>query len=160
MKTWYNCKVKSTKETEDGSIKQVTEAFLVDAITYTDAETRINEIAERDIPGEFMITQITKTNIGEVIPSEDSFTWFKCKVVYVTVDADSEKEMKINSYLLVAAQHIKQAFETIEEHFRGTMIPYEVPSITQTPIVEVYPYDKEEIPSNLRPLSEVEQAGE
>lgn len=157
MKTWYSCKVKSTKETDDGSIKQVTEAFLVDAVTYTDAETRMNEIAERDIPGEFMITRITKTNIGEVIPDEDSFTWFKCKVVYVTVDADSEKEMKINSYLLVAAQHIKQAFETIEEHFKGTMIPYEVPSITQTAILEVYPYEREDPVDRLTPLSELEK---
>ncbi len=156
MKTWYNCKVKSNKQAEDGSVKQGTEVFLIDAVTYTEAEARMNEIAARDIHGEFLITHITKTNIGEVIPDEDSFTWFKAKVVYVTVDADTEKEMKINTYLLVAAQHIKQVFEKIEDHFRGTMVPYEIPSITQTPIVEVYPYIKDEIPSNLTPLSQLE----
>lgn len=155
MKTWYSCKVKFNKETEDGTIKQVTEAYLVDSVTYTDAETRMNEIAARDIHGEFLITNITKTNIMEVVPDEDAFTWFKCKVVYSTIDADSEKEMKINTYLLVAALHIKQAFEKIEDHFRGTMVPYEVPSITQTQIIEVYPYVADEIPSNLKPLSEV-----
>ncbi|MEJ2004488.1 MAG: DUF4494 domain-containing protein [Cyclobacteriaceae bacterium] len=158
MKTWYSCKVKSNKEGEDGIMKQVTEAFLVDSVTYTDAETRINEIAERDIHGEFQVTNITKTNIGEVIPDEEHFTWFKCKVVYVTVDADSEKEMKINTYLLVAAEHIKQAFEKIESHFQGTMIPYEVPSITRTQIVEVYPYVADEIPANFKPISELEKA--
>ncbi len=155
MKTWYSCKVKFYKETDDGSIKQVTEAYLVDSVTYTDAETRMNEIAARDIHGEFLITNITKTNIGEVIPDDDAFTWFKCKVVYSTIDADSEKEMKINTYLLVAALHIKQAFDKIEDHFRGTMVPYEIPSITQTQIVEVYPYVADEIPANLKPLSEV-----
>ena len=158
MKTWYSCKVKSNKEGEDGIIKQVTEAFLVDSVTYTDAESRMNEIAERDIHGEFYITNITKTNIGEVIPDEEHAEWFKCKVVYVTVDADSEKEMKINTYLLVAADNIKTAFEKIESHFQGTMVPYEVPSITRTQIVDVYPYIADEIPANLTPISEVQEA--
>ncbi len=158
MKTWYSCKVKSNKEGEDGLIKQVTEAFLVDSVTYTDAEARMNEIAARDIHGEFQITNITKTNIAEVIPDEEHATWFKCKVVYATVDADSEKEVRINTYLLVSAEHIKQAFEKIEEHFRGTMVPYEVPSITRTQIVDVYPYIADEVPGNLTPLSELEEA--
>jgi hypothetical protein len=155
MKTWYSCKVKYNKETEEGSIKQVTDAFLVDSVTYTEAESRMNEIAARDIHGEFLITNITKTNIMEVIPDDDAFTWFKCKVVYSTIDADSEKEMKINTYLLVAAQHIRQAFEKIEDHFRGTMVPYEIPSITQTQILEVYPYVEGEVPANLTPLSQL-----
>lgn len=157
MKTWYTCKIKHSKEAEDGLLKQVTEAFLVDAVSYTDAETRINEIAAQDMHGEWAVTQITKTNIVEVIPNEEAETWFKCKVSYSTVDGDSEKEKKINTYMLVAALHIKQAFEMIEEHFKGMLVPYDIPSITQTNIVEVYPYIKDEVPSNFRPVSEVEQ---
>jgi hypothetical protein len=157
MKTWYQCKIKHSKEAEDGFLKQVTEAFVVDAVSYTDAEARINEIAARDIPGEFAVTQITKMNIAEVINNEEAELWFKCKVVYSTVDGDSEKEVKINTYLLISALHLKQAFETIEEHFKGMVVPFEIPSITQTKIVDVYPYENDEIPSNLKPLSEVEQ---
>jgi hypothetical protein len=158
MKTWYQCKIKHSKEAEDGFLKQVTEAFVVDAVSYTDAEARINEIAARDIPGEFAVTQITKMNIAEVINNDDAELWFKCKVVYSTVDGDSEKEVKINTYILVSALHLKQAFETIEEHFKGMVVPFEIPSITQTKIVDVYPYENDEIPSNLKPLNEVEQA--
>ena len=157
MKTWYQCKIKHSKEMEDGFVKQVTDAFLVDAVSYTEAESRINEIAAQDISGEFAVTQITKTNIAEVINVDDADYWFKCKVVYSTIDGDSEKEKKINTYLLVSALHLKQAFEAIEEHFKGMVVPYDIPSITQTKIVEVYPYSSEEIPSNLKPLSEVEQ---
>jgi hypothetical protein len=157
MKTWYQCKIKHSKEAEDGFLKQVTEAFVVDAVSYTDAEARINEIAARDIPGEFAVTQITKMNIAEVINNDDADLWFKCKVVYSTVDGDSEKEVKINTYILVSALHLKQAFETIEEHFKGMVVPYDIPSITQTKIIDVYPYNAEEIPANLKPLSEVEQ---
>ena len=156
MKTWYTCKIRHNKEAEDGFIKQVTEAFLVDAVSYTEAESRINDIAAQDISGEFGVTSITKTNIAEIVPSEEADAWFKCKVVYATVDGDSEKEVKINTYILVQALHIRQAFEIIEDHFKGMVVPYEVPSITLTNIIEVYPYEKQEIPSNLRPLSEVE----
>lgn len=157
MKTWYQCKIKHSKETEDGFLKQVTDAFLVDAVSYTEAESRINDIAAQDISGEFAVTQITKTNIAEVIKNDDADLWFKCKVVYSTVDGDSEKEVKINTYLLVSALHLKQAFEAIEEHFKGMVVPYDIPSITQTKIIDVYPYSSEEIPANLKPLSEVEQ---
>ncbi|MTI22080.1 DUF4494 domain-containing protein [Fulvivirga sp. RKSG066] len=157
MKTWYNCKVKHNKEAEDGMLKQVTESFLIDAVSYTDAETRINEIGAQDFSGEWGVTQITKTNIVEVVPSEEAETWFKCKVSYSTLDGDSEKEKKINTYMLVCALHVKQAFEMVEHHFNGMLVPYDVPSITQTNIIEVYPYEADEIPSNLKPLSEVEQ---
>ena len=160
MKTWYSCKIRSMKEGEDGILKAATEAFLVDAVTYTDAETRINEIAEQDIRGEFTVTQISKTNIAEVIPNDQADDWFKAKVVYITVDGDSGKEMKINTYMLVAASDIKEAHEMVETHFHGMVIPYEVTSLVKTNFIEVYPFheDEERIPANLRPLSEVEEA--
>lgn len=158
MKTWYSCKVKHSRETDDGFLKQVTDSFLVDAVSYTDAETRMTDIAAQDIHGEFAISNISKTNIAEVIPDDDAHTWFKCKVTYSTVDGDSEKEKKINTYMLIAALHIKQAFEKIEEHFKGMVVPYEIPSITQTSFMEVYPYFGDDIPSNLKPLSEVVEA--
>lgn len=157
MKTWYTCKIRHSKETDDGFVKQVTEAFLVDAVSYTDAEARITDIASRDISGEFSISNISKTNIAEIIPDDEAFTWFKCKVVYATVDGDSEKEVRINTYMLVAALHVKQAFEKIEEHFKGMVVPYEIPSITQTNITEVYPFVSDEVPANFKPVSELVQ---
>jgi len=160
MKIWYTCKVKHNKEMEDGMLKQVTDVFLLDAVSYTDAESRLYEICERDISGEFTVTQITKTNIAEVIAHEDSEKWYKSKVVYMTVDGDSDKEVKINTYLLVSADNVKQAHERIEEHLNSMLVPYEIPSITLTNILEVFPYDPDEIPSNLKPLSEVEEGDE
>lgn len=152
MKIWYSCKVKHNKELEDGMVKQVTDAFLLDAVSYTDAESRLYEICERDISGEFSVTQITKTNIAEVVSHEGSENWYKSKVVYSTVDGDSEKEVKINTYLLVSADDVKHAFDLIEEHLNSMLVPFEIPSITLTNFLEVYPYDPEEIPSNLKPI--------
>ena len=156
MKIWYTCKIKHNKELEDGMVKQVTDTFLLDAVSYTDAESRVYEICERDIRGEFTVTQITKTNIAEVINHEDSEKWFKSKVVYATVDGDSDKEVKINTYILVSAETAKQAYERIEEHLNSMLVPYDIPAISLTNMLEVFPYDPEgQIPSNLKPLNEV-----
>ncbi|MBL3656221.1 DUF4494 domain-containing protein [Fulvivirga sediminis] len=155
MKTWFACKVKYGRETEEGSLKQVTDAYLMDAVSYTDAETRVHDVIGRELPGEFSVTQISKTNIAEVINYEDSETWFKCKVAYSALDADSEKEKKINTYLLVSADNVKEAYERTEKHFDSMLVPYEIPSITLTNFVEVFPYNGDDIPSNFKPVSEV-----
>ncbi|MEO1051997.1 MAG: DUF4494 domain-containing protein [Bacteroidota bacterium] len=162
MKIWYACKVRFTKETEDGTLKQVTETFLIDAVSYTEAETRIYAAMEQNIAGEFTINSISKTNLSEVINYEDVDTWYKCKVSYSTVDADSEKEIKINTYYLVSAQNVKEAYERVEDNLSSMLVPFDIPSITVTKIMEVFPYEKgdDEIPENFKPLSEVEQAEE
>lgn len=157
MKTWYICKVKYGKESEDGYMKQVTEAFLVDAVSYTDAESRIYGAMERDVAGEFIVAAITKSNISEVLNYEDSDFWYKCKVSYSTVDGDSEKEVKINTYFLVCATEVKQAFERTEDSLSSMLVPFEIPSITKTTIIEVYPHLEDEIPANLKPIEAVEE---
>ncbi len=159
MKTWYSCKIRYGKQNEDGSLKQVTDAYLLDAVSYTDAEARIHDVVGRELPGEFAVTNIGKTNIEDVVPSEEAETWFKCKVTYATVSGN-DKEVKVNTYLLVCALHVKQAFEKVEEFFAAMLVPYDVPSITQTNFVEVYPYISDEIPANLRPVSEVAESDE
>ncbi|WP_258103585.1 DUF4494 domain-containing protein [Marinoscillum sp. MHG1-6] len=158
MKTWYSCKVKYNKEQENGMLKQITEAYMLDALTYTEAETRIYEAMERDVHGEFTVTQITKTNISELVINEDKPAdyWWKVKVVYTTVDGDSEKEVNINNYFMVSADNIGDCIENTNEFLKSMLVPYSIPSVTLTKIVEVYPYDPNAIPANLKPLSEVE----
>ncbi len=159
MKTWYTCKVKSIREGEDGSLKQVTDAYLVDAVSYTEAESRIHDLIGKETPGEFSVSNISKTNISEVINFEDVDTWFKCKISYATVDADTEKEVKINTYYLVSAAHAKEAYERVEDSLSSMLVPFDIPSVTLTNILEVFPYMKEEaesIPDNLTPVSKFE----
>lgn len=161
MKIWFTCKAKYGKENDEGIMKQVTEAYLVDAVSYTDAESRIYAALEQNIAGEFAVTAITKSNISEVINYEDSDYWYKCKVTYSTVDGDSEKEVKINTYFLVGAEDVRQAFVRVEDNLSSMLVPFEIPSIAKTNIVEVYPYlEEEEIPSNLKPISEVTEEDE
>jgi len=144
MKIWYSCKVKFTKETEDGFLKQVTENYLVDAVSYTDAETRIYAIMEDHVRGEFSVASISKTNLSEVINYEDEENWYKCKVTYSTVDGDKAKEVKVTTYFLVAAADVKQAFERVEDNLSSMLVPFEIPAINLTNFIEVFPLQSEE----------------
>ncbi|MDP4679400.1 MAG: DUF4494 domain-containing protein, partial [Cyclobacteriaceae bacterium] len=157
---WYSCKVKHAIAMEDGRMKQVTDAFLVDGVSFTDAEKRIYEISEREIRGEFMITNISKTNISEVVNYEDSESWFKCKVAYITLDEEAKKEKKINSYMLVGADNAKIAYERIEDNLSTMLVPIEIPSISLTAFIEVYPYVEDElnqvVPKNFVPVPSTE----
>ena len=158
MKIWYQCKVKYNKENEDGILKPTSENHLVDAISYTDAESRIYGAMERTVSGEFEVKTISKTNIGEVLNFEDTDYWYKCKVQYSTVDGDSEKEVKITTYILSSADDLKQAYERVAKSLDNMLVPFEIPTISKTTLVEVFPEQDEEniIPNNLTPLSEVE----
>lgn len=158
MKIWYQCKAKYGKENEEGIIKQTSELHLVDAVSYTDAESRIYGAMERTVSGEFQIMTISKTNISEVINFEDADYWYKCKVQYSTVDGDSEKEVKITTYILTSAESVKDAYEKVEKSLDNMLVPFEISSITKTNLVEVFPeMDEEEIPNNLTPVSEIQE---
>ncbi|WP_290387099.1 DUF4494 family protein, partial [uncultured Muribaculum sp.] len=43
MSTWFECKVRYDKIQENGSAKKVNEPYLVDALSFTEAEARIIE---------------------------------------------------------------------------------------------------------------------
>jgi hypothetical protein len=160
MKIWFTCKVKYGKQLEEGGMKQVTETYLVDAVSYTDAESRIYAAMEQYIHGEFQITAIAKTNIGDVINYEDSDYWYKCKGSYSTVDADSEKEVKVVTYFLVCAEDSKQAIERVEDNLSSMLVPFEIPAVTKTTLVDVFPYEADGVPSNLTPIEDVEEEEE
>ncbi len=138
--TWYECKVKYRKTHETGEQKMTTETYLLDAISYTEAEARINEEMAAYTSEEFMITNIRVANFSEVHPYENSDRWFKSKVSLIAYDEESGKEKKSNIYLLVQANDVKEAYDNTITAMKGTMGDYSVPSITESPIMDVFPY--------------------
>src|SRR6056300_953872 len=103
MNNWYTVKVKFTKEFQDGTLKRVTEPYLVSSLSFTEAEARIYQEVGEFVRGEFLVTSISKTDYADIFHYEDAEDWYKCKVTYVTEDADSGKEKKINNNFLVSA---------------------------------------------------------
>ncbi|MDE5417885.1 DUF4494 domain-containing protein [Labilibaculum sp. DW002] len=159
---WFECKVKYVKIDEvSGKEKKVSEPYLVDAVSFTEAEARIHKELEQMIGGEFNVTNISKSNVTELYPNENGDRWYKAKVSFVDVDEASGKEKKANNYMLTEANNVKQAYEFLEESLSTMIVPYEIHSITESPLMDVFPFFKdelnEEIPAHLKPLSEVEE---
>jgi hypothetical protein len=161
MRIWFLCKVKYAKENEQGLLKNVSEQYLVDALSFTEAEARIYDMLGSTIRGDFQVTNISKSNFVDVFAFDDIDIWHKCKITYVVADADSGKEKKVTQYMLVTAHDVKEAYDRIHESLSNLLVTFRVPDITESPIVEVFPYEKddEELlpppPSNLKPLVEV-----
>ena len=141
--TWYECKVKYRKFDEaTASHKMKTEPFLVDAISYTEAESRITEemAAYLSDNEEIKITNIKVANYAEIRPVENSDRWFRSKVSLIAVDEESGKERKTNMYLLVQANDVKEAYENTVSAMADTMGEYSIPSVSESPIMDVFPY--------------------
>lgn len=161
MRIWFLCKVKYAKENEQGLLKNVNEQYLIDAVSFTEAEARIYDMLGSVIRGDFQVTNISKSNIVDVFFYEDIDIWHKCKITYVVADADSGKEKKVTQYMLVSAHDVKEAYDRIHESLSNMLVSFRVPDINESPIVEIFPYESEDEellpppPSNLKPVSEV-----
>jgi hypothetical protein len=137
---WYECKVKYRKTDDIGSQKVTTEPYLIDAISYTEAESRINEEMAAYVSEEFKITNIKVANYAEIHPFENADRWFKSKVSLVAFDEESGKERKTNMYLLVQANDVKEAYDNTVSVMKNTMGDYTIPAISESPIMDVFPY--------------------
>lgn len=155
MQTWFECKVKYTKVTESGKEQTVTENFLLDAVSFTDAETRIIRQMQEMVRGEFSVTDIKKSRIGEVFPYDMGEWWFKATINLVTIDEEAGKEKKMRTYYLVMADDIKQALERLDESLSYLVIPYVVSALAVSTIVDVFPYNPSEsvVPEGYTPVS-------
>ncbi|TRZ44352.1 DUF4494 domain-containing protein [Robertkochia solimangrovi] len=138
--TWYECKVKYRKTHETGEQKITSETYLLDAVSYTEAEARISEEMAAYTSEEFQIMNIKVANFSEVHPFENSDRWFKSKVSLIAIDEESGKERKTNIYLLIQANDIREAFDNTTTAMKDTMGDYSIPSIAESPIMDVFPY--------------------
>ena len=127
------------KPDSEGSEVKKTEQFVLDAYTYTEAETRMVEILEAEGIRPFEITQITKTTLVEVIRFAECDKWFKVKVSLTTVDVNKGTEKEANQYLLVSAEDVKDAFEKVKTHMNAVHVGYVIPSVIYQKISEVFP---------------------
>ena len=159
MQTWFESKVKYMKVSESGSESMVTENFLLDAVSYTDAETRIIRQMQQIVRGgEFQIVDIKKSRIAEVFPFENGEWWFKAAINLVTIDEEAGKEKKIKTNYLIMADDIKEALTRLDESLEYLVIPFVVTSLAVSPIVDVFPYNPEEaqIPEGYVPVENSE----
>jgi len=142
---WFECKIRYEKVMEDGMQKKVTESYVVDALSFSEAEERIIEEMSSYISGEFAVTDIKKAAYKEIFFSDTDTAdrWYKAKLQFITIDEKTAKEKKSSVNYLVNAGSFNGAVKSIDEVMGGTMIDYVIFSVTETTIMDVYEYKKD-----------------
>ncbi len=145
MNNWFECKVKYDKiDEQSGKEKTVTEPYLVDALTHGEAEERIHKEMEAYISGEFEVTGVKKEKLADVFPFEGADRWYRCKVVYVDINEKSGREKKTGYNMLIMANDLKQACDNLESSLKEVIVPWEMKSVAESPILDIFPYEIEE----------------
>ena len=144
MHNWFECKVSYEKILENGMQKKVTEPYLVDALSFTEAEARITEEIRPYISGEFTIADIKRAKLSELFFNDNGDRFFKAKVMFITLDEKSGTEKKTAAQMLAQASDIKEALKVVEKGMEGTLADYAIASLTESPIMDVFPYSEDE----------------
>lgn len=144
MHNWFECKVRYDKTLETGMIKTVTEPYLVDAVSFTDAEARIIKEISPFISGEFTVSDIKRVRYADTFFNETGDKYYKAKLHFITLDEKSGAEKKTAVNMLVQAMELKEAVEIVEAEMKKTMIDYTIASVNETAIMDVYQYNPNE----------------
>lgn len=139
MSKYFLSTVKYDKTADNGMIKTVSEQYLFDALSYTEAEARTIEELTPYISGEFTITDIRQPRLAELMLDGESDRYYRVTVMFVTIDEKTAVEKKTKSFVLVQARDFDHAVERFKEGMRGTMADYEVAAVAETPIVDYFP---------------------
>lgn len=145
---WFICKIRYEKTDEEGRQKKVTESYVVDALTFTEAEARITEEMASYISGEFKVVDIDPAPFAEIFfaDSDTADMWYKAKLQFITIDEKTEKEKRSAVVYLINAGSFNGAVKSVEEVMGGTMIDYVTAKVEETPIMDVFEYAKKEKP--------------
>lgn len=140
---WFLTKIRYSKTQEDGTQKNVTETYIVDALTFTEAEFSILEQMKVYISGDYKITKIDPTPFHEIFFSDldKDDKWWKAKLAFITIDEKTEKEKRSNVIYLVQAATLSGAVRNIDEVMGGTMIDYVITSVSETNYMDVFEHD-------------------
>lgn len=124
---------------EDGKVKKVTERFLVDALSCTEAESRTIEELTPYVSGDLEVTANKKVNISEVLGNKEADKFYLAKVAFVTIDERTAKEKKTVSQWIIGGTDFNDAYEVVLREVNKCMADIEIQSLSETAIREFYP---------------------
>lgn len=142
--TWFETKVRYEKTMDDGLWKKLTEAYAVDALSWSEAEAIITTAMGSYISGEFEITDIKKAQYSEVFFDDADAAadkWYKCKLAFITIDERTQREKQNTVIYLVQASSLEKARKNVDEVMGGTMVDYIIKKVEETQIVDVFEHD-------------------
>ena len=139
---WFECKIRYEKVMEDGTPKKVNEVYVIDALSFSEAEERIMEEMSSYISGEIELVDVKIAPYKEIFFADNDMVdkWYKAKLAFITIDEKTDKEKKISVFYLVNAGNINSAIKNTDEVMGGTMIDYAIIAIQETKIFDVFEY--------------------
>ena len=142
MNEWFECKVKYERTMDDGKVKKVNEPYLVDALSFTEAEERIIEERKHYMSGEFQVSDIKRARYAELFETDDESAdrWFKVKLTFITLDEKTGAEKKTSQNVLVQAADLRDAVKRLDEGMESSMMDYVISSVAESPLLDVYHY--------------------
>ena len=139
---WFEAKVRYDKTMEDGCLKKVTETYVIDALSFGEAEKRILEEMTSYVSGEVEVCALKIAPYKEIFFADNNMDdkWYVAKLAFITIDEKTDKEKKTRVCYLVNAGNINAAIKNIEEVMAGTMIDYDTLNVSETQILDVFEY--------------------
>lgn len=146
MNRYFECGIRYEKQLENGMQKKVTEQYIVDALSFTEAEQRITKEMGCYINGDFEVVTEKITNYSEVIPSDNAEAdrWYKVKINIVTIDERTDKEKKNAVYYLIQAKDIDDARRMTNKFMEGSVLDWDCEAVQETKVMDVFFYAADE----------------
>ena len=141
MKNYFEVTVKFDKVLEDGKVKNVSEKYLVDAISFTEAEARIIKEMKEFIFRGFKVTGIIPKKIAGLFFNGFCDIWYSCKVCYTTLNENTGKDKKTFVIMFSQGNSVEDARYTIKDKFKGSMADWSIVSISETKIINVFEHE-------------------
>ena len=139
---WFEAKIRYEKMMEDGILRKVTETYVIDALSFGEAEKRILEEMTSYVSGEVEVCALKIAPYKEIFFADNNMDdkWYVAKLAFITIDEKTDKEKKTRVCYLVNAGNINAAVKNIEEQMAGTMIDYDTFNVSETQILDVFEY--------------------
>lgn len=141
MTNYFECRVSYDKTLESGAIKQVTESYLVEAMSFTEAEARITQQMQPYMSGEFSVSAVNRRKYEDVLLDDDRDKLYHVKLMFITIDEKTAAEKRKPSYLLVQACSIADVLSQVEVLMRDSVTDYDIVSVSESRILDVFMYD-------------------
>lgn len=138
MANYIETRIRYDKMRDNGVVKKTTESYLVDALSFTEAEARIIEEQTPFISGDFTVSAVKKSKTAEIYRDDSGDKWYRCKVMFITIDEKSGAEKRSASIIMVQATDFRNALENLLDCMKGTMSDFEIAEIAETKIMDVY----------------------
>ena len=139
MVQWIETRLRYDKIDERGRQKKVNEPYLVDALSFTEAEARITEEMKPYISGEFSVAAVKKARIAEVFGMDyEGGKWWKIRAAFISLDEKSGCGKRSMSDFLIKAEEIREAIAGFQ-HEISMLADYEIVAVAETPILDVFP---------------------